>query len=208
MRTNKKCAVIAVGTILFAVLGTAFVFWRRHTSHPEKMIAGKFPEQIVYVRTNDDIIDAGAIFTPLKDSTKPIAVIWIHGWGVNFYQPTYVAIGRGLADLGYTTVVANTRMHDLGNILAWRGNKRIRGGGYWGIASEQVRDVAAWVEFAHAQGFKKVILVGHSAGLCRGHAVSGREAGRPRRRFSCGFWIDISCHSTLRPRSDCPGEVA
>jgi pimeloyl-ACP methyl ester carboxylesterase len=43
-------------------------------------------------------------------------------------------------------------------------NKRIRGGGYWGVASEEVSDVAAWVEFAADRGFKKVVLVGHSAG--------------------------------------------
>ena len=133
-------------------------------SRPEKMLPGKVPEQIVYVRSNDDIIDGGAIFTPPKDSAKPIAVIWIHGWGVNFYQPAYVAIGRALSERGYTTITANTRMHDLGNILAWRGAKRIRGGGYWGVASEEVRDLAAWIDFAEDRGFKNVVLVGHSAG--------------------------------------------
>jgi pimeloyl-ACP methyl ester carboxylesterase len=55
-------------------------------------------------------------------------------------------------------------MHDLGNVLAWRGEKRIRGGGYCGVASEEVRDLAAWIDFAGERGFKKVILVGHSAG--------------------------------------------
>jgi pimeloyl-ACP methyl ester carboxylesterase len=55
-------------------------------------------------------------------------------------------------------------LHDLGNVLAWRGEKRIRGGGYWGLASEEVRDLAAWIHFAEDRGFKKVVLVGHSAG--------------------------------------------
>jgi pimeloyl-ACP methyl ester carboxylesterase len=55
-------------------------------------------------------------------------------------------------------------MHDLGNVEAWRGEKRIRGGGYWGVASEEVRDLAAWVDFAEGLGFKQVLLVGHSAG--------------------------------------------
>ncbi len=68
-----------------ALLGTAFLLWRWRMPRPEKMIAGKFPEQIVYVRSKDDIVSGGAIFTPPKDSAKPIAVIWIHGWGVNFY---------------------------------------------------------------------------------------------------------------------------
>ncbi len=128
------------------------------------MAAGKFPEQIVYVRSQDDIVDAGAIFTPPKDSAKPIAIIWVHGWGVNFYSPTYVAIGRALSERGYTTISANTRMHDLGNVEGYRAGKRIRGGGYWGVASEEARDLAAWVDFAEDRGFKKTVLVGHSAG--------------------------------------------
>src|SRR5215471_15926756 len=157
--TARQLAAIAA---VIALMGAVCIFWQTHLYRPEKMSEGKFPEQLVYVRTQDDIIDTGAIFTAPKDSAKPIAVIWIHGWGVNFYQPTYVAIGRALADGGYATFVGNTRMHDLANILAWRGDKRIRGGGFWGIASEQVRDVAAWVDFAEDQGFKKVVLVGHS----------------------------------------------
>ncbi len=149
---------------IFALMATAFVFWQTHIFRPERMRPGKFPEQLVYVRTQDDVVDSGAIFTPPPDSAKPLAVIWIHGWGVNFYQPNYVAIGRALAERGYTCINGNTRMHDLGNVEKYRWEKRIRGGGYWGIASEQTRDLAAWIDFAEARGFKKVVLVGHSAG--------------------------------------------
>jgi pimeloyl-ACP methyl ester carboxylesterase len=149
---------------VFALMATAFVIWQTHIYRPERMKPGKFPEQLVYVRTQDDVVDSGAIFTPPADSAKPVAVIWIHGWGVNFYQPNYVAIGRALAERGYTCITGNTRMHDLGNVEGYRRGKRLRGGGYWGIASEQMRDLAAWIDFAEARGFKKVVLVGHSAG--------------------------------------------
>ncbi len=142
---------------------------------PERMNAGKFPEQLVYVRTQDDIVNGGVVFTPPKDSAKPAAVIWIHGWGVNFYQPTYVGIGRALAERGYTCITGNTRMHDLGNVLAWRWKKRIRGGGYWGVASEEVRDLAAWIDFAEERGFKKVVLVGHSAGWAAVRSYQAQE---------------------------------
>jgi pimeloyl-ACP methyl ester carboxylesterase len=158
---RRRLTAIAAAIALPAI---ALLIWRLHLPRPAKMLSGKFPEQIVYVRSNDDIVDAGAIFTPPKDTAKPIAIIWIHGWGVNFYQPTYVGIGRALAERGYTTIVANTRMHDLGNVLAYRGDKRIRGGGYWGVASDEVRDVAAWIDLAEERGFKKFALVGHSAG--------------------------------------------
>ncbi|MBI1984333.1 MAG: alpha/beta fold hydrolase [Acidobacteria bacterium] len=159
--TRRKLIAMAASVVL---LGTIFLVWRSRMPRPERMPPGKFPEQLVYVRSKDDIVDAGVVFIPAKGSAKPIAVIWIHGWGVNFYSPTYVAIGRALAERGYTTISANTRMHDLGNVQGYRWGKRIRGGGYWGIASEEVRDLAAWVDFTEDRGFKKVVLVGHSAG--------------------------------------------
>ncbi len=132
-------------------------------ARPEDM-AARLPEQIVFGRASDDIFEAGAMFTPVSDHAKPIAIIWIHGWGVNFYQPTYIGIGRELAARGYTVISANTRMHDLGNVEAWRWGKRIRGGGYWGVETEEVRDIAGWIDFAESRGFKRVILLGHSAG--------------------------------------------
>ena len=161
--TARVCQFAAIAAV-FALMGTVFILWRIHLHRPERMSAGKFPEQLVYVRTQDDIVDSGALFTATKDTAKPIAIIWIHGWGVNFYQPNYVAIGRALGERGYTCITGNTRMHDLGNVEANRWGKRIRGGGYWGVASEQVRDIAAWIDFAETLGFKKVVLVGHSAG--------------------------------------------
>jgi pimeloyl-ACP methyl ester carboxylesterase len=142
------------------------------------MKAGKFPEELVYVRSEDDIVNGGAIFTPPKDSAKAVAVVWIHGWGVNFYQPTYVQIGRALAERGYTCITANTRMHDIGNVAGYRDGRRLRGGGYWGVRSEAVRDIAAWIDFAGDRGFDKVILVGHSAGWAVVRAYQGEKQDR------------------------------
>ena len=101
-----------------------------------------------------------------RNGFGPLATfpIWIHGWGVNFYYPTYVQTGRAVAALGYPFISANTRMHDLGNVAGWSGGKRIRGGGYWGVASNEALDLKAWIDFAEKRGFTKVILIGHSAG--------------------------------------------
>jgi pimeloyl-ACP methyl ester carboxylesterase len=177
--TRHQLAAIAAALVL---LGITFLFWRACVPRPLKVRAGKFPEELVYVRSKDDIVNGGAIFTPPKDSVKPLAVIWIHGWGTNFYSPTYVMIGRAFAERGYTCITANTRMHDLANVEGWRGEKRIRGGGYWGVASEEVQDLAAWVDFAEERGLKKVVLVGHSAGwaavrLYQSEKQDGRVVG-------------------------------
>jgi pimeloyl-ACP methyl ester carboxylesterase len=178
---GRRLIAIAVSVVLS---GTAFLLWHGCAPGPVKLTPGKFPEELVYVQSKDHIPNGGVIFTPPKDSAKPIAVIWIHGWGVNFYQPTYVNIGRALAERGYTCIAGNTRMHDLGNVV-WvpmlTGEKRIRGGGYWGVASEQVRDIAAWIDFAEDRGFKEVVLVGHSAGWA---AVTQYQAERQDRRVA------------------------
>ena len=50
----------------------------------------RLPEEIIYAASSDSVINAGLLFHPEKDSTKPIAVIWVHGWGVNFYSPSYI----------------------------------------------------------------------------------------------------------------------
>lgn len=171
LKRKKKRKYILISLPIIMIL-LALYFFINHQSRlyaiiqeiPEKVSVGKFPEELVYVRAEDDIPNGGALFNAPKDSAKPIAVVWIHGWGMNFYHPSYVMIGRALADRGYTCITANTRMHDIGFNIGERGGKRIRGGGYWGAGSEEVRDLAAWIDFAESRGFKKVVLVGHSAG--------------------------------------------
>lgn len=159
--TLRRVALVLAGVV--ALTATAYVIWRQAGPHPERMTA-RLPEQLVFARASDDIVDAGAMFTPAGSAIKPVAVIWVHGWGVNFYQPGYVAIARALAERGYTVVSVNTRMHDLGNVEGYRLGKRLRGGGYWGVASDEVRDLAGWIDFVEGRGFAKMVLVGHSAG--------------------------------------------
>ena len=153
---GRIVTLVAVALVAFHVQNLA--------AQSDKRGSADVTEELVHVQTKDDIADSGALFAPPKKIAKPIAVIWIHGWGVNFYFPTYVEIARALAKRGYTTITANTRMHDIGNVEAWRDEKKVRGGGYWGVPSEQTRDLAAWADFAERLGFKKIILVGHSDG--------------------------------------------
>ena len=164
MTRQDLTACVRLAIIGIALLAPSLFGRGTLAAQSKDKIAGEFREQIVQVRSEDDIADTGVLFAPPKKDAKAIAVIWIHGWGVNFYSPTYVGISRALAKRGYTTIAGNTRMHDLGNVEAWRGEKRIRGGGYWGVPSEEAKDLAAWVDFAQRLGFGRVVLVGHSAG--------------------------------------------
>jgi pimeloyl-ACP methyl ester carboxylesterase len=175
-RAWRRHAAMAV---VLALLGTVSVLGQGGVQAGGTEPAGKVTEELVSVRSDDGFTQGGAVFAPPKESAKPTAVIWVHGSGMNFYYPTYVRVCRGLAERGYACVSANTRMHDLGTVAGWQGDKRIRGGGYWGRNSEQDRDLAAWVTFANDRGFPAVVLAGHSAGST---AVRAYLAGTPDRR--------------------------
>ncbi len=151
-------------------------------SHPENQKPGKFPEQLVFVRSADDVVDGGVLFTSTRSPSKPLAIISVHGWGANFYTPSYVGIGRALAERGFPTISVNTRMHDLANVEKYTLlGKRVRGGRYWGVTSEDARDIAAWIDYAQHLGYSRVILVGHSAGWS---SVARYEADSQDRRVA------------------------
>jgi pimeloyl-ACP methyl ester carboxylesterase len=167
-------------TLVIAIVALAAggLIWQQIAPRRLAITTGKFPEELVYVRSSDDVVNGGAMFRPPKEVARPIAIIWMHGWGVNFYSPTYVNIARSLAERGFATVTVNTRMHDIGTIEAQRFGKRIRGGGYWGVPSDEMKDIAAWMDFAEHQGFSKIVLVGHSAGWAtvRSYAAGARDS--------------------------------
>ena len=188
----KRCFTIA---LLLAGLGCS----RKLTN----VNAGRYPEQLVYVRSADGVVNGGVLFTASTKSRKPVAVIWIHGWGVNFYQPSYTLIGRALAERGYTCIEGNTRMHDIGTVQGERFGKRVRGGGYWGKPSEEVRDLSAWMALASDLGFKKVVLVGHSAGWA---AVRAYQAERQDERV-VGM-VNASGAVRIETRQPDPGLLA
>src|SRR5229473_2798353 len=105
-------------------------------------------EELVTARTEDDLVQSGLLVAPSDRPLHPTAVIWIHGAGQNFYFPSYVQIARATASLGYAFITGNTRMHDMGSVLAYRRDGEVRGGTYWGIPSKEPLDVAAWVKYA------------------------------------------------------------
>lgn len=154
----------ALAVVLF-LAGLAGAGWMwLHRPRQITVSAGQFPEELVYARSTDDVINGGTLFSTSKRTAQSVAVIWVHGWGTNFYYPTYTMIGRALASRGLTAISVNTRMHDLGTSATQRMGRRVRGGGYWGVPSEQDLDIAAWVNFAEQHGYARVVLAGHSAG--------------------------------------------
>ncbi|MFN8475536.1 MAG: alpha/beta hydrolase [Anaerolineae bacterium] len=129
-------------------------------------------EQIVYAVTDEGDLLAGLAIRPLPNRNKPVPIVWLPGFTINFYHPSFVLIGRHLADLGYTFVIGNTRSHDVATNI-WRPepvgtgmtlNYGGYGGGMWERFSDSPHDVAAWIDLAMSLGFQSVVLVGHSYG--------------------------------------------
>ena len=170
----------AVGLI---VLGAAVGIraWVEWGPRRVSVSAGSSPEELVFARASDDVINGGAVFTTPTPAAAGVAVVWVHGWGVNFYYPTYVSIARRLAERGIPAVVVNTRMHDLATSATYREGRRVRGGGYWGIPSDEALDIAAWIDLAESRGFHRIVLVGHSAGWS---AVARYQATRRDHRVA------------------------
>ena len=152
-------------------------------------------EELVTAHTKDGLKQSGLVFSPSPEPARPTAVVWVHGATANFYYPSYVAIARKMASLGYGFVLGNTRMHDIGCVLADNADgSALRGGSLWGLPSKEPLDIAAWIDVAERKGHSSVVLIGHSAG---GPAVRRYMAERTDKRVIA--WGQASVGLALWP---------
>jgi len=82
-----RLAIIGIALLAPSLFGRGTL-----AAQSKDKIAGEFREQIVQVRSEDDIVDTGVLFAPPKKDAKAIAVIWIHGWGVNFFNQAALVV--------------------------------------------------------------------------------------------------------------------
>lgn len=122
--------------------------------------------ELVSVATSDDVRLSGALRKPERQGTSRLgadAVIFHHGVGGNFYNPSFVdAIGSAFLVEGCAVLRVNNRGHDLVyNSPAGR----------LGAAFETVNDCRldwkAWVDFCYDIGYQRVALWGHSLGAVK-----------------------------------------
>ena len=153
----------ATSTAALSISGTLAQAPRREAAPGQH--AGTTSEQLVTAHTEDGLNHAGLMVSPALSRAKPTAVVWVHGATANFYYPSYVTIARKMAALGHRFVLGNTRMHDLGCVLAeYPDGSALRGGSLWGLPSKEPSDIAAWINLAEQNGHSAVVLIGHSAG--------------------------------------------
>ncbi|MBS0262801.1 MAG: alpha/beta hydrolase [Planctomycetes bacterium] len=117
------------------------------------------------VETADGWILDGALWPATTAPCAPLdAFLLIHGTGSNFYASGVLETFARQAVAGGTSVLRiNTRGHDgLCTIPTRQGSQP--GGATHERIHDCVHDLTAWVDWLQSQGFRRVILVGHSMG--------------------------------------------
>src|SRR5579883_1778032 len=72
-----------------------------------------YSEQLIWAPSEDQRAQAGVYIRPTDGEVRPTGIVCIHGARAAFYFPTYVYLGRALAEQGYLFVSGNTRGHDM-----------------------------------------------------------------------------------------------
>jgi pimeloyl-ACP methyl ester carboxylesterase len=95
------------------------------------------------------------------------AAVLVHGIGGNFYSSRLLNhVAATLQELGISTVLINTRGHEMVNTLSWNGRAR-SGGSALENVDECRFDLNAWHDFLIDRGHTNVLFLGHSLGAIK-----------------------------------------
>lgn len=129
--------------------------------------------ELVTVTTSDYVRLHGAYSVSSTRQRSSIAkgnvdsVVLVHGIGGNFYSSRLLNhFALTLRDLGLSTVLINTRGHDMVNTLSWNGRSRSGGAAFENV-DECRFDLAAWHDFLVERGHGNVLFLGHSLGAIK-----------------------------------------
>ncbi|MDP1562650.1 MAG: alpha/beta fold hydrolase [Pirellulaceae bacterium] len=107
--------------------------------------------------------DSWDVTTKAGNAERPI-VLLMHGAGANFYGPSLInRVGTHLSRLGWPVLRVNNRGHD-GWHVAFRGGGVTQMGAAFERLEESLWDVEAWLGWIRRNGYRRVILAGHSLG--------------------------------------------
>ncbi|MFQ5575177.1 MAG: alpha/beta hydrolase [Terriglobia bacterium] len=123
--------------------------------------------ELVKVTTEDSRVLNGAFLEPAqaKNDVPGVDVfLMMHGNGGNFYQDFYVEFAENFARMGCASVRANNRGHDVVNKVTDTFM-------FCGVAYERphecLMDYGAWIDWLVEQGYKNIVLWGHSRGAVK-----------------------------------------
>jgi pimeloyl-ACP methyl ester carboxylesterase len=141
-RTTLVLLQVLILALLFALVGCA----ASQASAPIAQPALR--TDLIRVITDDSVQLDGVYRT--GGARQTTAVLFVHGFGRNFYSATVGDLSATLAVRGYSTLSLNMRDHD--------------GGLHTAMFEDTTHDLDAGVRFLKEQGAQRIVLVGHSLG--------------------------------------------
>lgn len=112
------------------------------------------------------------------DRERDLAVVYVHGLGSTGRSHLADGLARALPPRGIGVVRGDLRESDLLRIDELPQEGRVRkGGGAYHRFQDGVTDAGLWVEVARREGYRRIVLFGHSLGSLRAtHFVAERDA--------------------------------
>jgi pimeloyl-ACP methyl ester carboxylesterase len=116
--------------------------------------------------TKDGLELHGLLFEPDKKTTK--AIIHVHGWVGNFYENKFIDyIAKEAISKGFALLTFNNRGAGIVNDFIKRKGKKlsyVRIGGSLEKFEDCIFDIKSAIDFLSKNGYKKIVLEGHSLG--------------------------------------------
>lgn len=143
------------------------------------------PFYLVETVTQDKLIHQGIFFAPKEKSRR--AILWVHGLTSAFYhnQPLIHAITSECDKNNFGFAAFNNRGHDIITGLKKedkrkpKGYTRINGGAGVENFKDSIFDIQAGIDFLVKQGFKEIIVIGHSTGANKVCYFAGSKKNLP-----------------------------
>jgi alpha-beta hydrolase superfamily lysophospholipase len=124
--------------------------------------------ELVRTFTEDGLEIQGLFCPPAATNTNGIALLHIHGFTGNFYEPRFVDyIAKQVVERGCAFLTVNTRGHDYLSGFIRKTDSGLtyaRIGSAYELFEECIFDIKAWIDFLQRRGYSRVILEGESLG--------------------------------------------
>jgi pimeloyl-ACP methyl ester carboxylesterase len=118
--------------------------------------------KLLQISTSDGLYLHG-YYVPSE--SKKVCILHIHGFEANFYNNNFVYIlANELEEKGIGFLTVNTRGNGKDTDFTTTNGKYKRIGSRYEVLEEAHLDISAWLKFLTSEGYKEIVLQGHSGG--------------------------------------------
>lgn len=123
-------------------------------------------QELIKIKTSDDIELVGMLYTPINTTKK--VVVHVHGFAGNFYENSFLDNqAKSYTDKGYAFFSFNNRGNGYITDLVKNENgvvTYVDGGVAYEMFKDSYLDIDAAINYVNSLGFDEIILQGHSYG--------------------------------------------